>query len=156
MRCAAWCNTRDQYIESDSCCSCVSYCRQKSTSGVLYRHVNTFARNLPVQCCSNLAQITHRSMIQASFIRGSGVRFFVTKSIEALRTFHTSFLSSEMFRSMELTCLCLLSLPRLRSQTRHIPAIYLFILKICTEFETSRGKSMLLVPNLYAKSFCTR
>ena len=73
------------------------------------------------------------------------------KSVEALRIFYTSFSSSEMFRSTEL--MCLPSLPRLRSQTRHIPALCLFILKICTEIKTSRGKSMFLVPNLYAKIF---
>ena len=36
-------------------------CRQKSISRVLYNHVNPFARNLHVQCCSNLARDTHRS-----------------------------------------------------------------------------------------------
>ena len=59
-------------------------------------------------------------------------------------------LPSEKFRGTEL--MCLPSLPRLRSQTRHIPALCLFILKICTEIKTSREKSMFLVPNLYAKN----
>ena len=49
--------------------------------------------------------------------------------------------------------MCLPSLPRLRSQTRHIPALCLFILKIYTEIKTSRGKSIFLVPNLYGKIF---
>ena len=64
--------------------------------------------------------------------------------------FYTSFSSSEIFRSTEL--MCLPSLPRLRSQTRHIPALCLFILKICTEIKSSRRKLMFLVPNLYAKN----
>ena len=38
-------------------------CRQKSTSKVLYGHVNPFARNLHVQCCSNLVRDTHRSTL---------------------------------------------------------------------------------------------
>ena len=42
-------------------------CRQKSTSTVLYGHVNPFARNLHLQCCSNLARDTHRS----TFVRFS-------------------------------------------------------------------------------------
>ena len=70
--------------------------------------------------------------------------------MEALRIFYTSFSSSEKFRGTEL--MCLPSLPRLRSQARHIPALCLFILKICTEIKTSREKSMFLVPNLYAKN----
>ena len=78
------------------------------------------------------------------------MRFFVPKPVEALRIFYTSFSSSEMFRSTEL--MCLPSLPRLRSQTRHISVLCLVILKICTEIKTSRGKSMFLVPNLYAKN----
>ena len=71
--------------------------------------------------------------------------------MEALRIFYTSFSSSERFRGTEL--MCLPSLPRLQSQARHIPALCLFILKICTEIKTSREKSMFLVPNLYAKIF---
>ena len=42
-------------------------CHQKSTSTVLYGHVNPFARNLHLQCCSNLARDTHRS----TFVRFS-------------------------------------------------------------------------------------
>ena len=42
-------------------------CRQKSTSTVLYGHVNPLARNLHLQCCSNLARDTHRS----TFVRFS-------------------------------------------------------------------------------------
>ena len=44
--------------------------------------------------------------------------------MEALRIFYTLFSSSEKFRGTEL--MCLPSLPRLRSQTRHIPALCLF------------------------------
>ena len=42
-------------------------CHQKSTSTVLHGHVNPFARNLHLQCRSNLARDSHRS----TFVRFS-------------------------------------------------------------------------------------
>ena len=45
-------------------------CRQKSTSTVLYGHVNPFARNLHLQCSSNLARDTHRSTFVRNFNPG--------------------------------------------------------------------------------------
>ena len=35
-------------------------CRQKSTSRVVYGHVNAFPQSLPMQCCSNQALDTPR------------------------------------------------------------------------------------------------
>ena len=70
------------------------------------------------------------------------------KSVEALRIFYTSFSSSEMFRSTEL--MCLPSLPRLRSQTRHIPALCLYTVNICTEIKTSREN------RCFSYQICTR
>ena len=70
------------------------------------------------------------------------------KSVEALRIFYTSFSISEKFRGTEL--MCLPSLPRLRSQTRHIPALCLFILKFVP-------KSRLPAKNrCFSYQICTR
>ena len=87
--------------------------------------------------------------------RGSGVRFFVPKSVEALQIFYMSFSSSEIFRSTEL--MSLPSLPRLRSQTRHIPRAMPFYFEnlyrnqnFPWKIDVSRTKFV------REKSFCTR
>ena len=56
-------------------------CHRKSTSGVMYGHLNAFTQNLPVQCCSNLTRDTHRSMVQCSTISRFQPRSIVMRHV---------------------------------------------------------------------------